>query len=453
MLRMMPPQRRLEPENRLVCESRVNDANSVTANRTRSRRRRYLAGIAVLCGGIAWGAALYLESWPDRLCRQLEAELASADAEQIPELVQRLKACGPRALPALTGLLGSPRAEVADAAEAALCDRIHLFRSGQDVDWHEAESMALELSRAAAALSKGERGRHVATTLELLEAAGHAALTEQSVGDVRGRILSTCEELLRSEPSARPTAVLFDDPPVGGAGASAAASGSLRPSAPMPPVPTQETDIATSQSQPVGTASIGPQNAVPSGPDLSPAANTGHASAPGAANSGARVGDDASSNVVRAAFSRPIETLGASNSGSPTMSSAAKSDALPSRRSAWILFDELTSADAQLADQARRELERRGFRPDEIELGRRFADADGPRRRLLLESLPSQPGLDLRPWLLHFATDDDPQVRLAAITIMATTRDPQLLDRVKQSVFADADEEVRRTARRLLEGR
>jgi hypothetical protein len=98
--------------------------------------------------------------------------------------------------------------------------------------------------------------------------------------------------------------------------------------------------------------------------------------------------------------------------------------------------------------EAQRELASRGFGQLEIELARRLTDDDPEVRRRLAEWLPRLPGIDARPWLLWLSEDPSPQVRLLAATLMSTTTDPALLERVAEMYRADPDADVRRQAGR-----
>jgi hypothetical protein len=116
------------------------------------------------------------------------------------------------------------------------------------------------------------------------------------------------------------------------------------------------------------------------------------------------------------------------------------------RGDAWTLFARLhDAADAPLAET---ELRRRGFAPQEIELGKHLCDPNIEERRRYAKSLPSL-GLDgMKPWLLHLSRDADLEIRLTATAVMATTNDPELLARVRTMSLDDPAAEVRETASR-----
>jgi len=85
-----------------------------------------------------------------------------------------------------------------------------------------------------------------------------------------------------------------------------------------------------------------------------------------------------------------------------------------------------------------------------VELARRAADPNPAVRLELAESLPTFSGVDARPWLLELSYDDDPRVRTAAVTLMATSGDIDLLKRVQQVSLDDPDDHTRAQAEKAL---
>jgi len=105
------------------------------------------------------------------------------------------------------------------------------------------------------------------------------------------------------------------------------------------------------------------------------------------------------------------------------------------------------------AAAARRELERRGFGARELALAKCLSDPRPEVRRKLAETLPSMAGVDAGMWLRWLGRDENPDVRLAAVSVMATTRDPALLRQVEQMAAGDPDPRVRRAAERVAQQR
>jgi hypothetical protein len=81
-----------------------------------------------------------------------------------------------------------------------------------------------------------------------------------------------------------------------------------------------------------------------------------------------------------------------------------------------------------------------------------FSD-DVEDRLRLVDDVLTAPGIDARPWLVLLADDDEADVRLLALTIMATSDDPTLLDKAWQVALHDRDPRIAGLAERLRERR
>jgi hypothetical protein len=81
-----------------------------------------------------------------------------------------------------------------------------------------------------------------------------------------------------------------------------------------------------------------------------------------------------------------------------------------------------------------------------------FSD-DVEDRLRLVDDVLTAPGIDARPWLVLLADDDEADVRLLALTIMATSNDPTLLDKAWQVALHDRDPRIAGLAERLRERR
>lgn len=116
-------------------------------------------------------------------------------------------------------------------------------------------------------------------------------------------------------------------------------------------------------------------------------------------------------------------------------------------------FRRVHSARASEAREAEAELKRRGIDDRQMSIGRRLFDPDPLVRLALVRQLPEIPGIDASGWLLKMAADESGEVRLAAITLLATSNDPQILAEVEETARNDHDERVRRQAEVLARQR
>lgn len=109
-----------------------------------------------------------------------------------------------------------------------------------------------------------------------------------------------------------------------------------------------------------------------------------------------------------------------------------------------------TSAEAAAARQTLRE---RGFSEGVLELTRQLQSMPPQERRDALERAAQLPPTDARKVLRWFVADEDAEVRLQALTILATTGDPQLAELARERAVEDADPRVAAFASELLRTR
>jgi hypothetical protein len=99
------------------------------------------------------------------------------------------------------------------------------------------------------------------------------------------------------------------------------------------------------------------------------------------------------------------------------------------------------------------ELTRRGFGRLSARLVRQLFSDDPAERLRLVDDILTQPGVDARPWLILLADDSAADVRLLAVTIMATSDDPTLIEKAWQVAIHDRDPRIASLASRLRDRR
>ena len=117
------------------------------------------------------------------------------------------------------------------------------------------------------------------------------------------------------------------------------------------------------------------------------------------------------------------------------------------------LMRRLRSDDADERAQARSELRRRGFGEVDLELARQLFSPDAEARKQLARTVPRLESVDASRWLMWLVLDPDPEVRMAAITTLATTGDPGLLDRVEAIAAKDGDARIQSLAQQIAKQR
>ncbi len=113
------------------------------------------------------------------------------------------------------------------------------------------------------------------------------------------------------------------------------------------------------------------------------------------------------------------------------------------------LMRNLQGGESRRARGSRDELVRRGFTELQLDLARRAFDPDPEVRKQLARSMPALRSVNPAPWLILLSRDADADVRLLAITLLATTADPAVLEQVEQVARKDSDSRIRRQAKRI----
>ncbi|MCA9248320.1 MAG: hypothetical protein KDA42_14435 [Planctomycetales bacterium] len=113
------------------------------------------------------------------------------------------------------------------------------------------------------------------------------------------------------------------------------------------------------------------------------------------------------------------------------------------------VIDGLADRNEQVALAARRELQQRGFRAEELAIAEHLATGDKQQRLQLVEQLPRLSGVDSRPWLLQLGKDAEADIRLAALSSLASAGDPEMVDRVIDLARTDSDPRIVRLAEQI----
>jgi hypothetical protein len=390
--------------------------------------RRALVLLAVIAAGVAASLTI-VERRPEYLCRHWEAAARSADASPARALVAKLDAYGRYGLPALVRLLKSDRPHVVAAARAALLNRLQrAARSESLADEEAAPVIAAELQQLLQLDDETLAPPIVDVTLALLETSGRLGLSGRVEPKVRAEMLATCEAALRR---AAPAPVGITLPPETAVVA-------------IPPVVAPTATITSGEAPVTATTAVPP--IVRAAPSLKAPPMPKADPVRSAANTTARIPEAAivDNAVQPASASVPGPALGGNLPANVLRPQAAAGDDVR-KLDAWTLFG-LVDADPRAAA----ELLRRGFTQRELQIGKHLVSDDVLERRRYAKLLPSLTGFDVRPWLLRLCDDADAEVRKIAATIMATTNDPALLDRLRTLSFDDPDEQVRETSARAV---
>lgn len=408
----------------------------------RRRFRLAVVGLTVSCA-LAACAVWQLRHGAERfLTMRLRSDLAAEPPERAPDLLRSALELGEPGQALLVESLSAPQSSTADAALYLLLDQIERWQTGEVADGpRRFGSLADALAEACPQLDTAGRQRAGRLARQIL-------LSTPALGAASGAVVADCELVLRStmfasamrsEPARHPRTLKSPDAgePTFSAthsaidsgtrlghslGAEAAGAGlDYEPYRPeLPEYASGRAERASPQT---------PQKAAAPMRSLTWSSETSAAKAPAARA--------AAPMLTEAPQLR--STPSAANHQSDALSAASD----PTSTIDWM---RRLHGDAAAERTARRELASRGFGQLEIELARRLTDDDPEVRRQLAEWLPRLPNIDARPWLLWLSEDSSPRVRMLAATLMSTSSDPALLERVTAMYRGDSDPDVRKRA-------
>lgn len=110
----------------------------------------------------------------------------------------------------------------------------------------------------------------------------------------------------------------------------------------------------------------------------------------------------------------------------------------------------LGSENRELRGKASDELTSRGYNENEIRIAAQIVSADLPTRLALIDGIAHAPQVDPRPWLLMLLDDESRDVKLQAISVLATMNDPAVNNQLRLRVTEERDPTVAARIRRVL---
>ncbi len=440
------------------------------------RRLRTLLGTAAVAIGmvalvaILWSnsASFLASTWRERLERIPE--------NQVDDLLERLAELDEAGLPALADALASRRESVAQGAAVMLRRQT---KGWQGLEVREATRRRRILAKALADdwPRYGPAARGVAA--EIVAGLLSQSAPEGSLSDAD--FLAACAEVMRSGAE---SGVLGPRQPASAGDMqrplpNSAAASQRQESSPSPQGPSSQpgsTDGSTFAEGPSLPKGASPWEPAPMPPGAGePLAGTepamveslpktaalrvpdraGVAGAPrgfGQAESPSDTQDDAPDNARGGVANGPrrLPPVRAAGFDDQGLRVGAPDALLKSAAELRQLASRLHDQDPQQVETARKELKRSGLSDVELDLARQLTHPDAGVRRSFARALPDTAGIDAAPWLLELSRDPDADVRLQAITLLATTGDPALLAQLRPLVQADSDERIQRLSDRLF---
>ncbi|MGO8690585.1 MAG: HEAT repeat domain-containing protein [Thermoguttaceae bacterium] len=365
------------------------------------------------------------------------AQLDAVPDQSAEPLLRRVGSGGDVVIPILVEGLASPRQRVAEAARQALLEQIDRWKTLSTAG--SSPKLALLARELADRQSElGPAGRHDAAALAVVIL--HGPLDPGTVDTVE--VISCCEKVLRAAQADSPASVAAAVAKRMERDALSAASQSIADSAAARWQDTTSPDRPRSEDL---TPRLLPPPAGQAAADASPQplAKTGAAG---------KDSDPAKAQQPEAPVN-PTKGLAGGDgvrqvSAVEKLPAAAPADQLKTADS-FDLLQQSCSPIQQTALAARAELTRRGFSEVHFDLARRLYSADPAVRKELARALPELRSVDAAPWLIQLSRDSNPEVRLTAITLMATSGDPLLLEQVERIAGDDSDPRIREQVSRI----
>jgi hypothetical protein len=420
--------------------------------RETSSARRVLIVLGMAAVMLATGFAL--RWWPQHtLGKQWQQQLATVPDERALEHCERIATLGDQGTRILVGALGSPRQQIARSAQVVLSQQVEIWSApALGVD-RRSQRVAVLIEALAEHVDRfGPRARHFAADLALRVTAWRTSKSIDRLG-----LITQSEQIVRAA-SQQPTLGGSDAPrPIeriaDRRGALGSDGGGLirideltdlpggripGDSGPLPgaPLPGGSNSRLDEPGQPLLLDTFPPVNPPPRQPvELRVDPSNMRRLAP-------RVDPPDVTPRFDPSDAQPITAVVARS-----ITSADLRDML------WLdVFRRLHSDSASVVSAAKNELVERGFRADELQIGRQLTDPDVSIRLALAHRLPALRGVDASGWLVELTRDDNAGVRMAAFSTLATSRSRQLRDHVLSLGSQDADPRIRRLAEQLGRG-
>ncbi len=399
-----------------------------TARRAPTSRRWLLT---LLASATLVAAFTAREPLTRRLAQHWQSQLDDASAEDVGRLLRQISFLGRPGIPSLVAALGSPKPEVARQARRVLMEQIDCWKSLAPADAQP------EVASLAEALAQHVRGFGTTARQDSAELA--VRILRELPAHAEQSIVSACEYVLRAS---RPdqNALTGARPKLAGLPAS---TRPLQPLALPPSVsPLAGGGLPLELAAGSGAQAAAKETAEPA--RLAAEANAAasiHSQAPTAASyAPANPGNH---SADRADGLEPVS----SNSKSADLATATASP--PDRLTSSDTVRLMRQLRAGSGKDAEAELRRHGFSDVHLELARQLFDPDPQVRRMLAERLPSLQSVNAVPWLLQLCSDEDPDVRRTAVTLLATTSDPTLRAEAERLARQDSDPRLKDQAQRM----
>ena len=435
------------------------------------------------------------------LLHRLTADMETLDGPRKQQRLVQISELGAIGIPTLVRALGDPEEAVARTAHDLLQDAQNAWTVLDPTDSLEHHRLMVQAMRNTASQLPADRGRWAASLLQqtVLETSDRDDAAAQQVHSLASETMSRLG-VSRPIVSAGQTAALSAAEPTPDAltPVTVAANRVIRvgsSEADPLPVNARELDSWTSWppgepapvSGPAGTREASPdvqmesvshRSDSPSTAKLDPTATSDSSSHTGSDPSGDSEPDtsdyteaSASGNVqaqpsiyrsstyrlrpVQSTAEVSLQAFRHKNTGEPEGAGGQPTTHLVDSPMATYdtrsVIHWLGHTDPQLCKAAELELTRRGFDQQQLSIAAQIATGDLQTRLELVDTIARSQSLDPRPWLLMLLDDDNRDVKLRVISVLATMQAPDITRQLQQRLAAERDPTVAARIRRVLD--
>jgi hypothetical protein len=419
---------------------------------TGSTFRNTLARVSSVLLLAALIGALAVFSWPrvsfwqqHRLAISLVGELEQSGTADCRTMLRQIAALGDSSIEALVIAAASEEAEIAFVARRIIEERLATWRiqSREEEAFDLAEPTGLLAHSLATHLeSFGAMGQQWATklSLELVE------LAEALPASDAVPLLADCSEILASVPAVGPRMLTVSNTP------------STQPGIALP-LPAMNIPHLPSEHRISARPSRGADSMNQSSPDIPQQPEQSSTPIPRESNwvpewtnneSAEPEAPQVDAAMPEATPLAPPSIADETPRAVPTPDEMAKRIAALKPTSTRELVGQLEAADFYTAGAIRAVLAERGIAADELPLASRMLSKDLEVRLQLVEELEVLPARTARRWLKELLSDEAAEVRLEALTALATTNDPGLVPLARELAVRDTDPKVADLATRIM---
>jgi len=423
--------------------------------------------VVLALAGCMLGAGYLALQWGQRAACTLQVErLHGLGAEEAAAALQQLDPAHAAQRRLLVTLVDNPRVTLAESARRRILEWI-MQPAGDGADLRAAAQLALAEELAAAAARFALPGRQRAGQI------AEALLGQASTGQraAKSRLRTACETLVRLGDVRALTA---DETPTAASTAANPNVGSLQPGDLRPGLSPSNSNVPPLPGGGLTVDVSGPPAPVAREPRMLPPSRDDAPLRPLPEAKATATGDSPQPNRLRSVpnasptlpptvstIRRPPQSRGPLEPGRrmtlaearalrQTSATMPAADPGLAQVDLFELVRQLRGADADGGADIRQELQRRGFRDVHFRLAAQLFDPDPHQRRQMVRMLPELPGVDAGPWLAWLCRDPDAEVRLAAITIVATAGTPELLAEIESLARNDDDPRIQQQAEALM---